>query len=80
MKTKRQIEELKRKQYQRKRDSKLVETEARRGSWNAVQSLRPNLKKRAFSQEEEQFIVEMHAKMGNKWAQMAEHLPGRTDI
>ncbi|CAN8259751.1 unnamed protein product [Cochlearia groenlandica] len=41
--------------------------------------LRPNLKKGAFSQEEEQLIVEMHAKMGNKWAQMAEHLPGRTD-
>ncbi|ESQ48900.1 hypothetical protein EUTSA_v10020455mg [Eutrema salsugineum] len=41
--------------------------------------LRPNLKKGAFSQEEEQLIVEMHAKMGNKWAHMAEHLPGRTD-
>lgn len=36
--------------------------------------LRPNLKKGAFSQEEEQLIVEMHAKMGNKWAQMAEHV------
>ncbi|CAN6926416.1 unnamed protein product [Brassica oleracea] len=41
--------------------------------------LRPNLKKGAFSKEEEQLIVEMHARMGNKWAQMAEHLPGRTD-
>uniref|UniRef100_A0A1J3HMN6 Transcription factor n=1 Tax=Noccaea caerulescens TaxID=107243 RepID=A0A1J3HMN6_NOCCA len=41
--------------------------------------LRPNLKKGAFSQEEEQLIVEMHAKVGNKWAQMADHLPGRTD-
>ncbi|CAF1935412.1 hypothetical protein Bca4012_074556 [Brassica carinata] len=41
--------------------------------------LRPNLKKGAFSQEEERLIVQMHAKMGNKWAQMAEHLPGRTD-
>ncbi|CAH2054055.1 unnamed protein product [Thlaspi arvense] len=41
--------------------------------------LRPNLKKGAFSQEEERLIVEMHAKMGNKWAQMAENLPGRTD-
>ncbi|CAH8356724.1 unnamed protein product [Eruca vesicaria subsp. sativa] len=41
--------------------------------------LRPNLKKGAFSKEEEQLIVEMHAKMGNKWAQMAEYLPGRTD-
>ncbi|XP_021901215.1 transcription factor MYB33 [Carica papaya] len=41
--------------------------------------LRPNLKKGAFSQEEEQLIIELHAKMGNKWARMAAHLPGRTD-
>ncbi|KAJ0100777.1 hypothetical protein Patl1_05757 [Pistacia atlantica] len=41
--------------------------------------LRPNLKKGAFTQEEEQLIVELHAKMGNKWARMAAHLPGRTD-
>lgn len=41
--------------------------------------LRPNLKKGAFTQEEEQMIVELHAKMGNKWARMAAHLPGRTD-
>ncbi|KAF5733658.1 transcription factor GAMYB-like [Tripterygium wilfordii] len=41
--------------------------------------LRPNLKKGAFTQEEEQLIIELHAKMGNKWARMAAHLPGRTD-
>ncbi|CAH2073916.1 unnamed protein product [Thlaspi arvense] len=41
--------------------------------------LRPNLKKGAFSLEEEQLIVELHAKMGNRWARMAAHLPGRTD-
>ncbi|XP_028796893.1 transcription factor MYB101-like [Neltuma alba] len=41
--------------------------------------LRPNLKKGAFSQEEEQLIVELHAKLGNKWARMASLLPGRTD-
>ncbi|KAJ4893361.1 myb domain protein 65 [Raphanus sativus] len=41
--------------------------------------LRPNLKKGAFSQDEERLIVQMHAKMGNKWARMAERLPGRTD-
>ncbi|XVE80406.1 hypothetical protein DITRI_Ditri14bG0137100 [Diplodiscus trichospermus] len=33
--------------------------------------LRPNLKKGAFSPEEERIIVELHAKMGNKWARMA---------
>ncbi|PKA48696.1 Transcription factor GAMYB [Apostasia shenzhenica] len=41
--------------------------------------LRPNLKKGAFTQEEEQLIAELHAKMGNKWARMATLLPGRTD-
>ncbi|KAE8704348.1 MYB340 protein [Hibiscus syriacus] len=41
--------------------------------------LRPNLKKGAFSPEEERLIIELHAKMGNKWARMATQLPGRTD-
>ncbi|KAL1560795.1 MYB-related transcription factor [Salvia divinorum] len=41
--------------------------------------LRPHLKKGAFSPEEERLIVELHAKMGNKWARMASELPGRTD-
>ncbi|KAG2272290.1 hypothetical protein Bca52824_066845 [Brassica carinata] len=36
--------------------------------------LRPNLKKGAFSQDEERLIVQMHAKMGNKWAHIAEHV------
>ncbi|XP_008792432.2 transcription factor GAMYB-like isoform X2 [Phoenix dactylifera] len=41
--------------------------------------LRPNLKKGAFTPEEEKLIIELHARMGNKWARMAAHLPGRTD-
>ncbi|KAF8716795.1 hypothetical protein HU200_025889 [Digitaria exilis] len=41
--------------------------------------LRPNLKKGAFTPEEERLIIQLHAKMGNKWARMAAHLPGRTD-
>ncbi|KAG1338292.1 transcription factor GAMYB [Cocos nucifera] len=41
--------------------------------------LRPNLKKGAFTPEEEQLIIELHARMGNKWARMAAQLPGRTD-
>ncbi|KAG8387023.1 hypothetical protein BUALT_Bualt03G0210000 [Buddleja alternifolia] len=41
--------------------------------------LRPNLKKGAFTADEEQLIVDLHAKIGNKWARMAAQLPGRTD-
>ncbi|XP_022890722.1 transcription factor GAMYB-like isoform X2 [Olea europaea var. sylvestris] len=41
--------------------------------------LRPDLKKGAFTPEEERHIIELHAKMGNKWARMAAELPGRTD-
>ncbi|XP_071736256.1 transcription factor GAMYB-like [Rutidosis leptorrhynchoides] len=41
--------------------------------------LRPDLKKGAFTPEEERRIIELHAKMGNKWARMAVELPGRTD-
>ena len=36
--------------------------------------LRPNLKKGAFTPEEERLIIELHAKMGNKWARMAAHV------
>ncbi|XP_006853124.2 transcription factor GAMYB [Amborella trichopoda] len=41
--------------------------------------LRPNLKKGAFTADEERLIIELHAKIGNKWARMASQLPGRTD-
>nr|XP_025619216.2 transcription factor MYB97-like [Arachis hypogaea] len=45
--------------------------------------LRPNLKKGAFSPEEEKLIIEFHSQFGNKWARMAAlllvQLPGRTD-
>lgn len=33
--------------------------------------LRPNLKKGSFSPDEEKIIIELHAKLGNKWARMA---------
>ncbi|CAL0316456.1 unnamed protein product [Lupinus luteus] len=41
--------------------------------------LRPDLRKGAFTLEEEDRIIELHARMGNKWARMAAELPGRTD-
>lgn len=33
--------------------------------------LRPNLKKGSFSPEEERIIIDLHSKLGNKWARMA---------
>ncbi|CAH2060744.1 unnamed protein product [Thlaspi arvense] len=44
-----------------------------------VNHLRPDLKKGAFTEKEEQRVIELHASMGNKWARMAAELPGRTD-
>jgi transcription factor MYB, plant len=36
--------------------------------------LRPNLKKEAFTPEEERLIIQLHAKLGNKWSRMATHV------
>lgn len=44
-----------------------------------INYLRPDLKRGAFSQEEESLIIELHAVLGNKWSQIAAQLPGRTD-
>ncbi|XP_072954699.1 transcription factor MYB92-like [Typha angustifolia] len=41
--------------------------------------LRPNLKKGPFSPDEELLILRLHAHLGNKWARISSHLPGRTD-
>ncbi|CAA7400158.1 unnamed protein product [Spirodela intermedia] len=41
--------------------------------------LRPDLKRGAFSPEEENLIIELHAVLGNRWSQIAAQLPGRTD-
>ncbi|CAH8294252.1 unnamed protein product [Eruca vesicaria subsp. sativa] len=44
-----------------------------------INYLRPDLKRGAFSQDEENLIVELHAVLGNRWSQIAAQLPGRTD-
>ncbi|PKU83922.1 Transcription factor GAMYB [Dendrobium catenatum] len=45
-----------------------------------VNKLRPNLKSGCkFSEEEEGIVIDMQSKIGNKWAQIATRLPGRTD-
>ncbi|KAF3652691.1 Transcription factor MYB39 [Capsicum annuum] len=41
--------------------------------------LRPDIKRGAFSFEEEEIIISLHSILGNKWSRIASHLPGRTD-
>ncbi|KAM0907160.1 hypothetical protein ACQ4PT_016297 [Festuca glaucescens] len=44
-----------------------------------INYLRPGLKHGMFSGEEEDTVMRLHATLGNKWSQIAQHLPGRTD-
>ncbi|EHA8592599.1 transcription factor LAF1-like [Cocos nucifera] len=44
-----------------------------------INYLRPGLKRGIFSAEEEETVIKLHAMLGNKWSQIAMHLPGRTD-
>ncbi|XP_058091837.1 transcription factor MYB98-like [Magnolia sinica] len=41
--------------------------------------LRPNIKKDIWSEEEDLVIIQAHAEIGNKWAEIAKRLPGRTE-
>nr|GMD62583.1 transcription factor MYB83-like [Ipomoea batatas] len=44
-----------------------------------INYLRPDLKRGAFSPQEEELIIHLHNILGNRWSQIAARLPGRTD-
>ncbi|KQK02514.1 transcription factor JAMYB [Brachypodium distachyon] len=41
--------------------------------------LKPDIKRGNLTAEEQLLILELHAKWGNRWSRIAQHLPGRTD-
>mmetsp|Transcript_9683 Transcript_9683/g.27915 ORF Transcript_9683/g.27915 Transcript_9683/m.27915 type:complete len:582 (-) Transcript_9683:96-1841(-) len=41
--------------------------------------LNPNVKKEQWSEEEDVHLMELHARLGNKWAEISRHFDGRTD-
>ncbi|MQM13578.1 hypothetical protein Taro_046505 [Colocasia esculenta] len=41
--------------------------------------LRPDLKRGLLTEDEEKLVIDLHARLGNRWSKIASRLPGRTD-
>ncbi|KAL3511393.1 hypothetical protein ACH5RR_030794 [Cinchona calisaya] len=44
-----------------------------------INYLRPDLKRGAWTEAEEDMIIQLHSQLGNRWSKIAAHFPGRTD-
>ncbi|XP_061351859.1 myb-related protein 315-like [Gastrolobium bilobum] len=44
-----------------------------------INYLRPDLKRGGFTEMEEDQIIQLHSRLGNRWSKIASHFPGRTD-
>ncbi|KAK9271502.1 hypothetical protein L1049_001861 [Liquidambar formosana] len=44
-----------------------------------INYLRPDLKRGALTEMEENQIIQLHSRLGNRWSKIAAHFPGRTD-
>ncbi|CAI9299981.1 unnamed protein product [Lactuca saligna] len=44
-----------------------------------INYLRPDLKRGAFTEAEEDMIIQLHSRLGNRWSKIAAQFPGRTD-
>ncbi|KAI3831562.1 hypothetical protein MKX03_029520 [Papaver bracteatum] len=44
-----------------------------------INYLRPDLKRGAFTDMEENQMIQLHSRLGNRWSKIAGHFPGRTD-